>query len=87
MFSSLALVPSVLGIIVIASIILCKYSNIPKIFLLTIFLVSIFYQKINKNKTDTFEEILINVSKFIIVTVIFGYIVVRIVGLFLPGFD
>ncbi len=90
MFSSLALVPSVLGIIVITTIVLCKYFNTPVIFLLIVILASIFYQRdTNKknNKTDNFEETLINVSKFIIVAGILGYIVVRIVGLFLPGFD
>jgi len=55
--------------------------------MLTIILVSIFIKKLKNNKTDNFEETLINVSKFIIVTGILGYIVVSIVGLFLPGFD
>jgi hypothetical protein len=58
--------------------------------LLTIILVSIFYQRDTNrknNKTDNFEETLINLSKFVIVAGILGYIVVRIVGLFLPGFD
>lgn len=90
MFSSIATRPSVLGIIVIAAIILCKYFNSPKIFLLVVILTSIFYQKYTnrkKDKADNFEETLINLSKFIIVTGILGYIVVRIVGLFLPGFD
>ena len=90
MFSSIALVPSVLVIIVIAAIVLCKYSNSPKIFLVVVILTSIFYQRdTNKrnNKADNFEETLINISKFIIVAGILGYIVVRIVGLFLPGFD
>jgi len=90
MIGSLTLVPSLLGIIIIGSIVLCKYSNSPKIFLLVVLLTAIFYQK-NTNKknakTDNFEETLINVSKFIIVSGILGYIVVRIVGLFLPGFD
>lgn len=90
MFSSIAIVPSVLGIIVIAALVLCKYSNSPKIFLLVIILTSIFYQRDRnkkKNKADNFEETLINMSKFIILAGILGYIVVRIVGLFLPGFD
>ena len=90
MLSSLALVPSVLGIIVIAGIVLCKYSNSPKIFLMVVILTSIFYQRDTNKKNiqaDNFEETLINVSKFIIVTGILGYIVVRIAGLFLPGFD
>jgi hypothetical protein len=57
---------------------------------LVIILVSIYYQRDTKrknNKVDNFEETLINISKFIIVSGILGYIVVRIVGLFLPGFD
>jgi|WetSurMetagenome_2_1015567.scaffolds.fasta_scaffold264791_1 hypothetical protein len=90
MINSLTLVPSVLGIIVIAAILLCKYYNSPKIFLLVVILASVFYQRdTNKrnNKTDNFEETLINVSKFIILAGILGYIVVRIVGLFLPGLD
>lgn len=90
MLSSLTLVPSVLGLTVIVAIVLCKYTNSPKIFLLVVLLTAIFYQRdTNKknNKTDNFEETLINVSKFIIVSGILGYIVVRIVGLFLPGFD
>jgi len=90
MLRSIANIPSLLGIIVIITIIICKYFNSPKIFLLTIILVSIFYQRDTNrknNKTDNFEETLINVSKFIIGTGILGYIVVRIVGLFVPGFD
>ena len=90
MLRSIASIPSLLGIIVIISIIIGKYINRPIIYLLTIILVSIFYQRdTNKknNKTDNIEETLINVSKFIIVAGILGYIVVRIVGLFLPGFD
>lgn len=90
MLRSIASIPSLLGIIVIISIIIGKYLNSPKIFLLTIILVSIFYQRDTNrknNKAGNFEETLINVSKFIIVAGILGYIVVRIVGLFLPGFD
>jgi hypothetical protein len=90
MFSSLTLMPSVLGIIVIAALFLCKYANTPEIFFLVVILTAIFYQRdTNKknNKTDDFEETLINVSKFIIVTGILGFIIVRILGLFLPGFD
>jgi len=90
MLRSIASAPYILGIIVVISIIICKYFNTPIIFLVSIILVSIYYQrytnKIN-NKADNFEETLINVSKFIIVSGILGYIVVRIVGLFLPGFD
>lgn len=90
MLKSIASIPSLLGIIVIISIIIGKYFNSPKIFLLTIILVSIFYQRDTNrknNKTDNFEETLINVSKFIIVVGILGYIVVRIMRFFLPEFD
>jgi hypothetical protein len=87
MFRSIAITPSFLGIIVIASIVICKYFHTPGIFLLIIILASIFYQ-IDTNKKDNkkynFEETSINVAKFIIVTGILGYIIVRIIGLFLP---
>ena len=90
MLRSIASIPSILGIIVIISIIIAKYINSPIIFILTIILISILYQRdMNRknNKTDNFEETLINVSKFIILVGILGFIVVRIVGLFLPGFN
>jgi 1,4-dihydroxy-2-naphthoate octaprenyltransferase len=90
MLRSLALAPSLPGTILIAAIVFCKYSNSPIIFLLIVLLTSIYYQRdtYNKNnKADNFEESLINMSKFIIVTGILGYVVVRIMGLFLPGFD
>ena len=90
MLRSIASLPSLLGIIVIISITLCKYFNSPKFFLLIIILISIYYQRDTNrknNKIDNFEETLINISKFIIVAGILGYIVVRIVGFFLPGFD
>jgi hypothetical protein len=86
--------PSQLGIIVIITIILCKFFHnftlSPIIFLLTIILTLVIYQRylnIKHNNADNFEETLINISKFIIVTGIFGYIVVMILALFLPGFD
>jgi hypothetical protein len=74
----------------IASITICKYFNSPTIFLLIVVLASILYQgnkNKKKNETDNFEESLINISKFIIFTGIPGYIVVRIVGFFFPGFN
>jgi hypothetical protein len=83
-------VPSILSIIVIASIILSKYFNKPTIYLLIIILVSILYQlNINKrsDKEVDLEDKLINLSKFIIITGVAGYIVVRIIGLFLPDFN
>ena len=90
MLRSIASTPYILGIIVVILIIICKYFNIPIIFLMSIILISAYYQrytnKIN-NKADNFEETLINLSKFVIVAGILGYIAVRIMGLFLPGFD
>ena len=90
MFNSIALVPSVLGFIVIISLVISKYLQKPIIFLLIVVLAAILYQRETNRenkRTDNFEETLINVSKFIIVTGISGYLVVRIVGLFLTGFD
>jgi prolipoprotein diacylglyceryltransferase len=89
MFTSIAITPFLLSAIVIVSLVICKYFHSSGIFLLVVILASIFYQRdTNKknNKRDNFEDILINVSKFIIITGILGYLVVRIVGLFLPGF-
>jgi hypothetical protein len=90
MFGSISIIPSFLSIIVIASLVLCKYLNSPSFFLLAVIVTSIFYQKETNRKNNrnyNFEETLVSVSKFIIMTGILGYIVVRIVGLFLPGFD
>lgn len=90
MFRAIALIPSFLSIVVIVSVAICKYFNSSKILLVVIILASIFYQidtnKIN-NKNYNFEETLINVSKFIIITGGLGYIVAKIVGLFLSGFN
>lgn len=90
MLKSIKLVPVLLGLIVIISIVMCKYFNIPGIFLLIIIVISIFFQiDTNKKSKQIYhvEETLINVSKFIIISGISGYIIVRIVGLFLSGFD
>ena len=90
MFSSVAIMPSVLGIVVIASLVLCKYFNSATIFFLVVLLASILYQRETNRRNqriDNIEDILINVSKFIIITGIIGFIVIRIVGLFFPGFD
>lgn len=80
--------PFFLAITVISSIVICKYYNVPSIFFLIVILASIFYQ-IDTNKKNgkksNFEDTLINVSKFIIITGISGYILVRILGLFLPN--
>jgi len=62
----------------------------PKIFLLIIIMASILYQiDFNKknNKNSNFEETLINLSRFIIISGIFGYVSVRIVGLFVNKFN
>jgi hypothetical protein len=90
MLRSLTLGPVVLGIIIIAALVICKYFNTPELFLVILVLASIFYQRDTNqknHKTHNFEETLINVSKFIIVTGILGYVVAKVVGLFLPGFD
>ena len=90
MFNSIALVPSVLGFIVITSLVISKYLQKPIIFMLIMVLAAILYQRDTNRENErsyNFEETLINVSKFIIVTGILGYLVVRIVGLFLTGFD
>ncbi len=90
MFRTIALIPSFLGIVVIVSVVFCKYFNSPKILLLTIILASTFYQ-IDTNKKNNrnydFSETSINLSKFIIITGILGYIIVKILGLFFSGFD
>jgi hypothetical protein len=88
--NSIPLLPAVLGVIVVSSLIAGKYFQKPVIFLVIVIVAAILYQRESnrKNKhTDNFEETLINVSKFIIVTGISGYLVLRIIGLFVPGFD
>jgi len=61
----------------------------PKIFLLIIIIASILYQIDFKknNKNSNYEETLINLSRFIIISGIFGYVSVRIVGLFVNKFN
>ena len=39
------------------------------------------------NKKSNFEETLINLSRFIIISGIFGYVSVRIIGLFVNNFN
>jgi len=78
---------SLLGAVVIASIVILKYYHIPKLFLLIVILASFFYQKATNrkyNKKYNLEETLINISKFIIITGILGYIIIRIIGIFFP---
>lgn len=58
--------------------------------MLIFILASIYYQNDTDRKNEgkyNFEDTLINVSKFIIISGVLGYIVVRIVGLFVAGFD
>lgn len=90
MLKSIYLNSYFLGFMFITATVICKYFHAPKIFLLIIISVPILYQAgINKNndKKSNFEENLINISKFIIITGILGYVVVRIIGLFFSGFD
>jgi TctA family transporter len=89
MLKSIALIPSILGFVIIISIVICKYFNIPQIFFLIIIFISILYYNNNKknNKNINFEETIINFSKFLIVSGILGYVVARIIGLFFSGFD
>lgn len=90
MLKSISIIPFSLGIIIIASIVICKYFHSPGIFLLIVILASIFYQ-IDTNKKDNkkynFDETLINVAKFIMVTGILGYIIITIIGLFSSSFN
>lgn len=90
MFSTITIMPSFLSAIVIASMLLCKYFHMPIIPIIIIILAAIFYQ-MNMNKKDnfkySFEEKMINCSKFIIITGILGYILIRIVGLFVASFN
>lgn len=90
MFKTIAITPVVLSMIVIVSILTCKYYNNSGILFLIIILTSIYYQiDANKknNKNRNFEEKVVNLSTFIIITGILGYIVVRIVSLFFSGFN
>ncbi|MHB8066479.1 MAG: hypothetical protein ACYDIC_01115 [Desulfobaccales bacterium] len=90
MFNTIAILPSFLGVVVIVSIVLCKYYSSPKILLLIIVIVSYLYQLDIKNKNNkdyNWDEKVINLSKFIITAGILGYIFVKIAGLFLPVFD
>ena len=90
MLIRIGIMPFVLGVILIASIVICKYISSPLIFLLVIIIVSILYQRDTNKKNNikpSFEDVLVNLSKFIIIAGISGYIVVRIIGIFLPGFN
>jgi len=90
MLKSIYLNSIFLGFIFIIVTVVCKYFNTPKIFLLLIIpIVSLYQISINKNndKKLNFEDTLINISIFIIITGISGYVFAKIIGLFLNGFD
>jgi hypothetical protein len=90
MFESIAIRPFFFSALFIASLVICKYFHTPIIFLLIVILMTIFYQTDTNKKyniTYNFEDTLINISKFIIISGILGYLVVTIVGFFLPGFN
>lgn len=90
MARSLKSIKFLLGFMVIISIITSKYFNSLLIFLPILFLSSIFYHiETNKrrNKVVNYEDILINISEFIIYTGILGYVLVRIIGYFIEGFN
>ena len=90
MLSLISPIPLILGFIVTVSIVYCKYYHSPSLFLLIVLLLSALYQISSNRRTNkvmNFEETLINVSKFIIISAIFGFVVVRIIRLFLGGFD
>lgn len=90
MLRSIKIVPFIFGLIVVISTVICKYFQSPNIFLLIILLILICYQiytnKIS-NRTYNLEETLVNVSKFIIISGISGFIVARILGVFWGGFN
>jgi hypothetical protein len=82
--------PLVLGFLVVVSLVVSKYFEFSSPFILTVVLASILYQRETNrqnNRIDTVEETLINVSKFIIITGLIGYIALRMISLFLPGFE
>jgi len=90
MFRKIGAIPFILGIMGILSIVICKYFNSPLIFSLIIIILCILYQADTNKKNNekaNFEDILINLSKYIIITGISGYIVVRIVGLIFSEFN
>ena len=83
-------IPFIIGIVIILSIVVCKYFNRPGILLLVFIIGCILYQRdTNKRKNikANFEDTCINLSKFIIVTGIVGYIVARVIGIFATGFS
>ena len=90
MLRSIKFIPFCLCLIVVTSLIVCKFFNNSTIFLLVIIITSILYQidfNNKKNKVSNFEDTLMNISRFIIISGILGYVVVRIVGLFVSKFN
>ena len=80
----------VLGLIMVTAIVAGKYFNSPRIFLLIVILISIvYYKSIDKNTKiyNGCEDSLIGVAKLIIISGIIGYLIVRIIGIFIIGFN
>ncbi len=73
---------------VIAFIFICKYFRNSSIFLLVFILAAILHQRSITKRTNTkysFEEKLINCSKFIFITGVIGVVMITIVGMFYPA--
>lgn len=88
--SMITIIPFYFGCIVVISIVICKYYHRPDILLLSIILTSYVYQIVTNRKSNqvyNFDEALINVSQFIIISGITGYLVVTIISYLLSGFD
>jgi Holliday junction resolvase len=59
-------------------------------FLLSIILLSYVYQTVAKrkyNKVYIHDEALLNITRFIIISGIVAFLIVKIIGFLLPGFD
>jgi hypothetical protein len=88
--ASISPISWILGLVVIASLVACKIFQTAGIFLLVVFFTAIFYQRETnkkKNRTANFEETLINISKFIIITGVSGVFIVKILALFFQGLE
>ena len=84
------IIPIILGLAVVASIVICKFYATPTIFFLVLILSSFFYQVATNrahNKLHNFSETLINISQFIIIAGVLGFLAAKITGFFLPGFN
>jgi hypothetical protein len=76
------------GFIVIVGIIISKYLQIPEVFLIVTFFVSLLYLRNNKHTNSIkFEYGLISLAQFIVIIGALGFIIVKIMGLFLSHFD